>query len=239
METPQNRTPVDWPGPGADPHHHNQPATDPERLAVELAAGAVRVRTLGDVLRDYARWPEHKSLAPDGTRASGTTTGQPRPQQLESHPAMTILTGKEGNNLLERLSGEVIEPSEYRSDIGARVDPWRSLVVPVLPAMGAAVAAHAAGCSRWAVERAIRERGGTVPHPELQTRLTQAAASWARAGSRTAVPETDFECLYSLLHGGASEVGFRMCACVCGGALSRRQSRWVSDACRKRAGRRD
>lgn len=78
------------------------PATDPERLAHELAAGTVRVRTLGDVLHDYARRPEHKSLAPDGSHVTGATVGKLRPRPVESHPALTILTGKEGNKLLER-----------------------------------------------------------------------------------------------------------------------------------------
>jgi hypothetical protein len=112
------------------------PVSDPERLAHELAAGSVRVRTLGDVLHDYARRAEHKSLAPDGTPVTGTTAGQLRTRPVESHPALTTLTGKEGNRLLERLSGEVADPTEYRSDLGPREDPWPTLVVPVLRAVG-------------------------------------------------------------------------------------------------------
>lgn len=88
---------------------------------------------------------------------------------------------KTGNKLVERLSGEVTNPREYRSDYGPREDPWQALVVPVLRMVGAASAATAAGCSRRAVERAIRERGASLPRPATQARLMQAAADWTRA----------------------------------------------------------
>jgi hypothetical protein len=214
------------------------PGSNPERLASELARGDVRVRTLGDVLQDYARRPEHKSLAPDGSHVTGATVGKLRPRPVESHPALTILTGKEGNKLLERLSGEVTDPAEYRSDFGLREDPWGSLVVPVLRAMGAAAAATAAGCSRRAVERAIREQGTTVPHARTRARLVEVAARWARTELGAAAPAGDLACLFELMPGYRRETRDRWCACGCGGRLSARQRRWVSEACRKRVARR-
>jgi len=211
------------------------PATDPERLAAELATGDVRVRTLGDVLHDYARRPEHKSLAPDGSPVTGATVGKLRPRPVESHPALTILTGKEGNKLLERLSGEVTDPAEYRSDFGPREDPWRSLVVPVLRAMGAAAAAEAVGCSRRAVERAILEGEATMPHGATKARLVEVAAGWARTELGAAAPAGDAAGLYALLQ---RKPRTRICGCGCGRELQPGQRIWWSEVCRKRVARR-
>lgn len=210
------------------------PSGDPERFARLVGSGEVRVRTLGDVLHDYARRPEHKSLAPDGSPVTGYTAGQLRPRPVESHPALTVLTGKEGNKLLERLSGEVTEPSEYRSDYGSREDPWRVLVVPVLRTMGAAVAASAAGCSRRAVERGVREHQATVPRGPTRARLVDVASHWARSELGAAAPEGDLACLYSFLN---RAMRIRTCACGCGRELRRGRRMWWSEACRKRATR--
>ncbi len=40
---------------------------------------------------------------------------------------LTDLVGKEGNKLIERMTGEVTNPDEYRAEYGSRVDggaPW-------------------------------------------------------------------------------------------------------------------
>jgi hypothetical protein len=213
------------------------PSADPERFARRVASGEVRVRTLGDVLHDYARRPEHKSLAPDGTSVTGDTAGELRPRPVESHPALTILTGKEGNKLLERLSGEVTDPREYRSEYGPREDPWQALVVPVLRAMGAASAAGAAGCSRRSVERAIRKRDGSLPHRATRARLVQAAAEWARPQLGAAAPVGDLACLYAFVDRRLGSPPVRTCGCGCGRELPARRRLWLSDACRQRANR--
>jgi hypothetical protein len=48
--------------------------------------------------------------------------------------------GKEGNKLIERLTGVIIDLVDYRTDYGPRAGRWNSLVLPVLRAMGADLA---------------------------------------------------------------------------------------------------
>ena len=71
-------------------------------FAEVLASGAVAVDTLGDILARDTRRPEHKSLTPDAQDTVGLLQRRP----ITSRPATTLLTGKEGNKLIERLSGE-------------------------------------------------------------------------------------------------------------------------------------
>jgi hypothetical protein len=113
-----------------------QPGAGPERFAGAIARGAVPVRTLGQILTGYLDQPEHKSLAPDGLLSTGTTAGLLLRRPVGSAPALTDLTGKEGTKLIERATGEITDPSEYRVRYGERVDRWTALVVPVLPQMG-------------------------------------------------------------------------------------------------------
>ena len=110
----------------------------PERFGHALTSGAVVIDTLANVLGRYTRRPEHKSLAPDGAAAGATTSGLLLRRPVPSGPATTLLTGKEGNKLTERLTGEVTASSEYRNDYGTRGDPWKELILPVLTDIGAA-----------------------------------------------------------------------------------------------------
>lgn len=71
-----------------------------------LASGAVAVDTLGDILARDTRRPEHKSLTPDAQSADRDTVGLLQRRPITSRPATTLLTGKEGNKLIERPSGE-------------------------------------------------------------------------------------------------------------------------------------
>jgi hypothetical protein len=111
------------------------------------------------------------------------------------------------------------------------------LVVPVLRMMGAVAAGRAAGCSRRAVERAIRERGASLPRQATQARLLQAAADWARTQSGVTAPPADLGCLYSFLNRELRVAPGRTCVCGCGRELSAGQQLWWSEACRKRAAR--
>ena len=110
----------------------------PERFAHALTARAVVIDTLAGALGRYTRRPEHKSLAPDGSGATANTHGLLQRRPVTSGPARTLLTGKEGNKLIERFTGEVTDTSEYRNDYGTRGDAWTELILPVLQDMGAA-----------------------------------------------------------------------------------------------------
>jgi hypothetical protein len=115
-----------------------QARDQPERFAHALTSGAVVIDTLANVLGRYTRRPEHKSRAPDGQPAGSDTRGQLLRRHVSAGPTATLLTGKEGNKLIERLTGEVTDPATYRNDYGTRGDPWDELILPVLKYMGAA-----------------------------------------------------------------------------------------------------
>jgi hypothetical protein len=159
------------------------PGSRPDRFAAELEAGVVRVLTLGDVISRYARKVEHKSRAPDGEDSTGETEGLLQRRPVESAPVLSDLTGKEGNKIVERLSGEVTSPEEYRTDYGERSDRWSQLVLPVLRQMGASKVSQLASVSRRAVERALRVDGQAVPHPLTKARYRQVAIDSARGGT--------------------------------------------------------
>jgi hypothetical protein len=111
---------------------------EPERLAQSITDGAIVIDTLATVLGRYTRRPEHKSLATHGTPASHNTTGLLQRRPVTATPATTLLTGKEGNKLTERLTGETTDVAEYRNDYGTRADQWFELVLPTLKDAGAA-----------------------------------------------------------------------------------------------------
>jgi len=155
------------------------PMEDPDRFSTEVEGGAVRILTLGDVVSRYGRKIEHKSRAPGGGDVDGETVGLLERRPVESAPVLTDLTGKEGNKLIERLTGEVTRPEEYRTDYGERADRWSLLLVPVLREMGAAKVAELTGFSRRAIERALRTGNPSRPHPPAQARFRRCAGAAA------------------------------------------------------------
>lgn len=199
------------------------PVSAPERFATELAAGALRVRTLGEVLATYDQRPEHKSLAPDGAPAGSATVGLLPRRPVHSSPARTHLAGKEGNKLLERLTGVVADPADYRTDYGVRADPWSELVLPVLREMGAAVATQRTDRTwRRSIERIINDghRPRSTEREQVLTIIAKAELA-ARAGDSRA----------------SASVEARFCRCGCGQQLQSVRAKWFSDAHRKAAGR--
>ena len=220
--------------------HTLTPGEDPEGFADALERGAVRIETLGDVLMGYGLRPEHKSLAPDGSPSGEHTVGLLRRRPVRGAPVLTDLIGKEGNRLIERLSGEVTDPDEYRTGYGERQDRWQALVVPVLRKIGAAEVAARSDQSRRAVERAIRREDPTVPHRSSQAEYVRVAADWAaerlRGGARSS--RSGLGTLYCYSQDAGLSGSRLTCACGCGRALPPGHRKWVSDAHRKKAGRR-
>jgi hypothetical protein len=144
----------------------------------DLDAGLVLVDSLADVVTRYRLRPEHKSIGPDGSRADGETTGLVRRRPVLSAPVLTDLMGKEGNRVLERLTGEVTDTAEYRNRYGLRADRWEILIAPVLREMGSTEIARATGKSRSAIERAIRNVDPTTPYPSTKATYLSAASNW-------------------------------------------------------------
>ncbi len=158
---------------------------DPERLADALTSGVVPLRTIGQILHTYDARPEHKSLSPDGTPTGPTTAGQLRRRSIRSATVLTAHIGKEGNRLLERATGEITDPSDYRTTyIHPDNDGWRELVLPVLRDIG-----HALGIAHIARRVGVTERqvrnwvsGRAEPHAgatENRQRAERLAGDWA------------------------------------------------------------
>lgn len=154
-----------------------QARNQPERFAHALASGAVIIDTLANILSRYTRRTEHKSLAPDRRAAGSTSTGLLQRRSVIAGSASTLLTGKEGNKLIERLTGEVTGISEYRNDYGTRSDPWQEQILPVLKDMGAA-RIITRGLPKATVYRALNEP--RRPRRANRERLQTAAVLFAR-----------------------------------------------------------
>lgn len=211
------------------------PATSGAAIRRALERGAVPIRTLGDVLRGYELRPEHKSLAPDGSPTTGRTRGLLRRRPLSSTPALTHLAGKEGNKLLERITGVVREAAEYRSDYGTREEQW-PLVVAMLERMGRGEAAQRSGFDPATVWRAAQRPSGPA-RAATRSKLIGVATEYAREELQklAIVSASDSATVLAQLLRSTAHRAPRLCECGCGRELAPRQRRWATDACRQRA----
>jgi hypothetical protein len=211
------------------------PVAEPERFATEVASGAIRVNALADVIATYGRRAEHKSLGPTGERVDGWTRGLLRRRPVRSSPARTHLIGKEGNKLLERVSGVLSDAADYRSDFGTRADTWETLVLPVLRRMGAReVAARTHPTWRRSVERSMAT-GSRPKSASRRAAIESVAVDFARE-QLGELAGADLGVLQTYL--AADQSDRPVCACGCGRTVRSSRSRWYSDACRKRSQRR-
>jgi hypothetical protein len=174
---PYERDPRQWPNlPWYDRKSGDRiavaSASDLRAEAAEvLASGTIPVQTIGEVIRRYRLRPEHKSLTPTGEPAQRDTIGALKRRPVESTPTLQTLSGKEGNKLLERQSGEVTEVAEYRADYGARDDSWL-IVVDAIRQLGPGAVARRSGLDRRTIQRAVRTYPDpTIPHPANRARI--------------------------------------------------------------------
>jgi hypothetical protein len=210
------------------------PVRDPVGFASALEQVAIPIRTLRDVLDDYAARPEHKSLAPDGGPVGSATRGLLRRRPVHSSPALTRLSGKEGHKLLDRVLGMIDDPAEYRTDYGDRIDVRKAVVLPALRRIGApALARHVPQRSRRAIERVVY---GTTTKPHAATDQAVIAAAVVIASEQLVIAgrQPPDDPLAQLVEYIAFPEPASECACGC-----RRRARrvWATDACRKRAAR--
>jgi hypothetical protein len=214
---------------------------DTESFADALEAGAVIVDTITDVLGRYLRRPEHKSLSPDGEPATGQTRGQLLRRPIAAHPANTLLTGKEGNEIIERLTLVTLDPTASRNAYGTRTEMW-PIVLDALRDAGAQtlLAAGLPHSTVYTVFAGTRPRANRSIYREVAARHAEAALrDWD-----VDVPAS----LIGLLaaYGREREArGANIRACKwCGRPLpkdARADARYDSPACRqaaRRAGRR-
>jgi hypothetical protein len=217
----------------------SSPTEDPERFSSVLASGAVRLQTLYDVLARYRLHPEHKSLAPDGTWADEATWGLMQRRPVSSAPVLTDLSGKEGNKIIERLTGEVADAGEYRTDYGTRADRWRTLVLPVLrqirDALGTAEMSQRVRVHRRSLERVLGSEA-VMPHASTRMRYLEAAWDWCSPQLVQAgwTPSRDRLGTVWCYQRHLAYRLVRTCL-VCGRPIGHALARYCSEACRKRA----
>jgi hypothetical protein len=202
-----------------------------------LSRGDVPIQLLADVLTSYATRVEHKSLAPSGTRAGEETAGLLRRRPVTSGPEHTDLTGKEGNQLAERATGEVTDSAEYRTLYGPRGDLWSAYVLPVLRDMGAGLGAERTGFGLRGVHKVVR--GEARPHPKRRATYEAVAVAFAAEQLGAAgTDRTDVLRRYLEERGRPAESA-RLCE-QCGNPIPperRADARYCSDRCRKAANR--
>jgi hypothetical protein len=199
----------------------------------------VRLQTLSDVLARYRLHPEHKSLAPDGRWAGEESRGLMERRLVSSAPVLTDLSGKEGNKIIERLTGEVEDVKEYRTDYGARADRWRMLVVPVLrqiqDALGTAEMSERIGVHRRSLERVLG-RDAVKPHAITRIWYLDTACDWCSLllAEREWTPGPDrLGTVWCYQLHVAHEL-VRTCR-VCGRPIEHPLARYCSESCKRRA----
>lgn len=213
--------------------------TDSETRAFALARGDVPIQLLTDVLAQYRRRAEHKSLDPSGRPARRDSRGLLLRRPITSSPEETELTGKEGNKLDERVTGEVTEPAEYRNNYGRRRDTW-TMVLEVLREIGAARVAELTGFGRSAVYAVPR---GATPRTEHARQYEWVAVEFARErllAWKVEAPELGNAILPRYLEERRKRgEGVKRCE-WCGELVPperRRDARFCSDRCRQAVAR--
>jgi hypothetical protein len=131
---------------------------------------AARVKTYGDVLREYEFHPESKCADADGNTCEKQTVGLLQRRHIRIDQIKFI--GKESNQL-EAVDAGLIhsEQSVYTEYIDPRRDEWQTKILPALKALPLSQLIRESGLSRRALldVRAGRSR----PHPDNQKRLVR------------------------------------------------------------------
>lgn len=161
----------------------------------DAGEGVVRVKTYGDVVSEYRRHPEHKSLAPDGQPCAQSTVGLLQRRPVET--LRVVYMGKESNLPEEVKHGLVHDQGDVMNEYeDPAEDPFMRLTVPVLSMMKPREIAEASGLHIRTVKR-IRA-GGQRPHARNRDVLTAVVVQHVRAQLKAAgvdVPRDDLAVL--------------------------------------------
>jgi hypothetical protein len=139
----------------------------------------VRVKTYGDVLREYEFHPEAKCANADGNPCGKQTVGLLK--RRNTHVSEIRYIGKESNFLEDVEAGMLHSPQlVYTEYPDKRRDQWQTTILPILKKIPLPDLVVLSGMSRSQLKelRAGRSR----PHPRNQQRLAQIAKG---AHSRT------------------------------------------------------
>jgi hypothetical protein len=215
------------------------PADDPEQRAHALHRGDVPIQRLHDVLTAYRGRVENKSLNPTGDPAGPTSRGLLQRRPITSSPTETELTGKEGNKLIERATGETTDPAEYRNTYGTRTNTWQ-LIVEILREVGVPAIVEQTGYSRSAVYATLN---GATPHSTHARAYTELIVEHARERLAAWNVQPARASMQLLLQYQAERdlrgLNIRRCE-RCGEPIPpdrRRDARFHSDRCRRAAAR--
>lgn len=137
--------------------------------------GVVRIKTYRDVLDNYRRHPEAKSLGPDGEVCDRKTKGILKRRQIEVMDFAYV--GKESNRLEEVQTGLVHDEDEILNEYrDPRNDPFKNLVLPVIKKMPVKRLMDESGLSR----REISYIRAGKKSPRDRKKFVQIAATYAR-----------------------------------------------------------
>ena len=176
---PTKPTPTHWPRPRLvrpphrqpDPRHDIRPRREPRTPLTQHDARR----------RPDPTTPRHPQRLPAPPRTEIARPLRPHPPTPNSHgllqrrpitssPAETDLTGKEGNKLIERASGEITDPADYRNSYGTRGDTWQ-LVLEILREIGVPTIVEQTGFSRSAVYAVLNGANPRTDHASAYTKL--------------------------------------------------------------------
>jgi hypothetical protein len=195
-----------------------------------MSEGVVRIKTYRDVVTEYRRHAEHKSLAPDGQPCSPTSAGLLRRRPVEA--MRVVYTGKESNRLEDVLHGLIADEDEVTNEYrDPNNDPFVLFVAPVLRTMPVKTVVEASGLGARTVNRA---RSGKVrPHSAARNVLTAIAIEEARSGLVAAGAEAPRDGM-ATLRSYVGQLGTRRRTCpICGREVENPRATYCSVACRK------
>jgi predicted nucleic acid-binding Zn ribbon protein len=194
---------------------------------------SVKVKTNRDVLDQYRSHPEPKSLGTDGTPCHRRTYAL-----LQRRPVTATeigYIGKEANRLEETTAGLIHNPGEILNTYNdPALDPWHSLVVPVLRDFNTAEVAARAGVDRRTLQRLLT--GHSRPRRATASRLTAVAADLAASALGLPSADSPLATLRAYLDTMTGAPPVRSCP-ICGKPVNRARATYCSDACKKRAHR--
>jgi hypothetical protein len=199
-----------------------------------MSEGVVRIKTYRDVVTEYRRHAEHKSLAPDGQPCSPTSAGLLRRRPVEA--MRVVYTGKESNRLEDVLHGLIADEDEVTNEYrDPNNDPFVLFVVPVLKSMRRERLVALSDMHADSVKRIL---AGRVPRAKVRERLTSIAAEHARkvlSSRGDEVPKSSVAVLHRCLE--VSRGGQRTCP-MCGEPVTSARATYCGARCRVRANRR-
>jgi hypothetical protein len=192
---------------------------------------SVKVKTNRDVFDRYRTHPEPKSLDPAFEPCGRLSRGLLQRRPVTATEISYI--GKESNRLEDTAAGLIHDADEIlNTHSDPALDPWRTLVTPVLRDFNTADIADRARLDRRTIQRLLSGRG--LPRPKHRAALTALAATLAQVSleARGIDPPREPLAVLRLYRDAASTPP--TCA-VCGAKLASRRARYCGTACKKHA----